>query len=420
MATRKMQTVLICLAVFVLVYFEQIRIGPIKLSLWKLPVISFLTYFSLKGSPSKNGLFLVALLLAGKLLLNEFMFFGGTETINEAMYVMILPVTFNYFREKYSGRPNSVRNILVITAIMFLLSALPFIMNLIPQSRLLSIDEGEEASGKALTGIFYHMATSSKVFVIATVVILFNKEFFTSTKKTWMWYLLIAYGCYCVFSAFTRTGWLLLLTGFIIYLYQTIHISKFLLFISAAAIILSLTYVSIIASVDRDSAFYKRVIGESKHTTNDELDANKLSSGRFKIYKSSINGVVDEGITAILFGIGKDYSIRKNRIAIGSGYIAHNRFIEIFCYGGIIALVIFMIYIIKLGRMIFKLDDRNKSKKLLICLFLLLVITYIPSHGFPMYSDFLFGIALAAGYIEYTSKKRATISNMGTKRSSIV
>ncbi len=387
------------LLIFVIIFYEQTYIGPFKLSLWKLPVIMFLLFGAFKYD-KKNVLLLSVVFLSLKLLFNLHIFFGISETLNESIYVLVFPITAIYFFNSFKTKVRRLDDLICATCIFFLISSLPFKLGLLQQSRQLDIFEFDEGSVDALMGIFYHMSISSQVFSISTVVLLFCGHLF---RRKYVWYGLIGYGLLATYSAYTRTGWIILALGFGMFAFYKFGKAKSMLILAGFSLIV-LSF-----GVSKDSFFYKRLIGESTHTTNENLDINTLTSGRMGIFAASVNNVVEEGPLAILMGIGKDYSKYKNEKILGTALVAHNRIIELFCYGGLLALTIFIYYIIALKKSIFRLQRANRYRILLVTMFFILLLTLLPSHGFNIYSDFLFGLIMARALIEEQIIKSATL-----------
>ena len=388
---------IIYLLIFILIYFEQTSFGPIKISYWKLPIIIYMLTFVLKHYKVGKEIFVLSIIISLKLIFNLY-FYLGVETFNEATYIIILPLSLNFFYIKYKFNSKKAVRLLILTASFFLLSALPFIFNLLSQTRSISIYEGQE-NLNALTGIFYHMSISSQIFSVSTIIILFNYNYFSCKKIKHLWFVLIFLGIYCVYAAYTRTGWIMLLIGFIYFSKFKLDFLRYKILYITSLLSLLIVIPLIFSELDKESFFYKRLVGESTNTTNDDLDLNTLSSGRLLIYQHSLQGVFEEGNLGILLGIGKDLSTTKNNKIHGVGYVAHNKFIEVFCYGGILALLIFFFYLYSLYKTIAKIRYNNPFKKLIKCLFILMIFTLIPSHGFNMYSDFLFGLLMAIAFI---------------------
>lgn len=380
---------------FILLKYEQVYLGPFKLSiLWKTPLLFYSLYICIKYF-SKSRFFWVSILLSINIFFNFKILYGFKETLIESIYILTLPLTFFTFLHIYGK--NKIKQVHLLKFILnlasfFIFSSLPFLLGILQQERIIDVIEADTITGNVLTGIFYHMSISSQIFAVSTIIILFNREYYFRKNNKLLWYAVLFCGFYATYAAYTRMGWLLLGIGVVYYLKNKI---KFYHLIAISLIGVLVIFSSDSVSIGEDSAIYKRLIGESKHTTNKDLDLNTLTSGRMNIILTSLENVVDEGGVSFFIGIGKDYSTYMTSVKMGAPYVAHNRFVEIFCYGGIFALLLFFIYIFHLRKIVKSINTRNSQKKLVSALFLLLIITYFPSHGFNLFSDFLFGGILA-------------------------
>lgn len=376
---------------FVLIYLDETTIGGLKLSIaWKMPIIAFLLFRSYQLYPN-NKLLLLASLLALKLIINTHVGFGFVETVTEMVYIMVLPVVYLYSYNVYKDKPEKLQFTIVATAMFFLLSALPFLFGFLEQKRTIELLKSGEDTKTALTGIFYHMAGSSQVFVLSTTAILFNYSYFKRKKVRALWYGFILYGCFVTYEAYTRTGWILLFLAIFFYVKSKIKIAG----VISIAIFMFIGLFLALPLLSKNSFFYKRLIGDSAHNTNQNLDANAVTSGRLAIWAVSVENVVKEGTAAIFLGIGKDYDTYLTGKKFAFGLSAHNRVIEIFDYGGLIAIVIFIFYVFRIRKTVFEASKENKARNLSTTYFYIMLISFIPSHGFYIYSDFLFGLILA-------------------------
>jgi O-antigen ligase len=374
--------------------FEQTYIGPIKLSyIWKFPIIGYMLFYTIKHN-ANSPIFVVSILLSFKLLLNTHVDFGIGATLTESVYILVFPITFVFCKIFFKDNLNVLKFVTLSLCSFFLLSNIPFQLGILSQQRIIEVFDEKSA----LTGLFFHMSISSQIFAISTIIILFEYQSFKKKSLISLWILLVTYGTTVTIQAFTRTGWMLLTVGFLMYAFYYFNYKT-----KVISIIIIFLLISII-SVDKNSNMVKRLMGESKNTTNESMNLNTLSSGRLSIFENSINIVKEDGNLSILMGVGKDYLTHQNGQIMGREYVAHNRFIEIFTYGGVIALFIFFIYIIHLLKILLSIHSRFRP--LPVTLFIIYIITLFPSHGFNIYSDFLFASIMSFYSMSSISIKR--------------
>ena len=200
----------------------------------------------------------------------------------------------------------------------------------------------------------------------------------------------IIFGVYSIYLCYTRTGWILLIIGVIILFVHNENISK--LFFKILPLLFIVTFF-MINYVGSNESLQLRLRGGTTYRPNEEIDIGLLSSYRLDLFGHAINNVTKEGIGTILIGSGKKKATEDMGKIMGTNFIAHNRFIELFQYGGFIALILFVFFLRSLYTLIKTIPrvKGNYRSKLSLILFVIYFISLIPSHGLPVWADFLFG-----------------------------
>lgn len=401
----KIKKIFFFIILFVLLHFEdRIHLGSISLSnIWKTLVIFIFLFYSLDKifrTNSFNSLPKIILVLAVSLLLGPGKF--NFMEFQEVVTLLILPIS--YYTFYYSHRKNKVKlnNSLLFLSCFLILSALPFIFGFlvslktdIIEADLYGLKEG------VLVGLFKHPSLSSKVFVFSTLFIyVYLSELKSRKNKRIKLFLnsIILIGLYCIYLSFTRTGWVMILFGII---YSTLYNKNFKTYFTKVIPALIVLSVSLFYLYNSNETIQRRVTGDRIGRENSSIDfVTLITSGRNVLILNAIETVNEGGWPSIVFGIGKEIALKKN-----NNTLAHNRFIEIYQYGGLISLFLFLFYLLLLYKEFSKRKTKSVYYKLSLIFFLLLIASLIPSHGLPLWADVLFGGVIALNRIEYENNQ---------------
>ena len=99
--------------------------------------------------------------------------------------------------------------------------------------------------------------------------------------------------------------------------------------------------------------------------------------------------------------------------SLGVSLVSHNRPMEILQYGGIVALILYFLFLWKLFLLI-KFNHAKRSfayDDLPFIILVIYIISIIPSHGFPIWADLLFGGVIALSMIDKEYKHNQTLLN---------
>ena len=391
---------------FLLLLFEdRVTILNVTMSnIWKLITIFSFGLFVLnrkiKFGFEKIDFILFFLFISFNLNYYGFITFSDIE---ELFLIFILPISYFSFYFIFANDFIKLRNIILSLAIFFIISGIPFLLELIETVSQFSDERQNFASSfqmneSLLVGFFKHPALSSLTFVFSTVIV-WSLGFKESKSFKLVFLFICILGCYEVYRAFTRTGWVLISFFPIVVLFYKKTYSK----IKKASIIV-LTFLVLITIYNSSQVIQNRVIGERENNfsqTNDKL-AN-ITSGRNLIIISVIENVISKGKLAIVLGLGKEKSLENS-----NGVVAHNRFVEIFSYGGLFSLFLYLFFLFFLSREILKRKSKNNIFVLSISLYILMILSHFPSHGLPIYADILFGGVIALNRVFYNRKIKRT------------
>lgn len=393
---------------FIVLYFEDISIAGIRFAqLWKFPIYLYAFFFVIRNlsNNSTNRVLLLGILISLKLVFNINFGYGLLDDIAEALYSLSLPLSISFFYLKFKNNPEKLNTTLLILSTFFILSNIPFILDLLPQRNVIfELDRFGLTNKQALSGLFYQPNVSSKIMVVSfTIIYAYFLTFISSKKNKFGLILILILGLYAIYLCYTRTGWLLTVVGVLII---SLHKENFVKVVFKVIPIFIIIGIMLFSYIVENEALLLRLRGGTTYRENVDIDLNILTSFRLDIYEKTIQSVNEEGLPSIIMGIGKKKATEKMSSFYGVGFIAHNRFIEIYQYGGLIALLFFVFFLINLFKLVKKIDitKKNYMSKLPYAILIIYIISIIPSHGLPIWGDFLFG-----GYIAYNlikSRKR--------------
>ena len=229
------------------------------------------------------------------------------------------------------------------------------------------------------------------------MVILFYYREFNGKVNKLLFFLLITFGSIATFQTLGRIGWAILISGFIYIFYSNKGKSIFVIaLVSLCSItLLTVNFINFELKSIQNNIYYLKLTGTTKHKQNyTDLDLNILSSGRGDLFKNSVKNFSAQSFLYKLYGYGKKRSAELMLKSRGSSASAHNRFLEILEFSGVIGLFFFLIFIKKLSKYVF-LRKTYYDLILLKFFFYIYVFTMIPSHGLSIYSNLLFAILIA-------------------------
>ena len=195
---------------WVLLYFEPVQIGALKISqIWKGLLVLFLFSYLVKNNFPKFIWF--GVLFSFKYLIYSQIPYGLMDNFRLFNESLVFPVFLGYLYIKHKKNNLSIHtfnNYAILLSILLIYSAVPFFFG------LKSLNNDYDLMGKyninftATKGLFYHIASASKMFTIATIYILLNKTKFNHSKTYKLfWWTTILLGSFLIIMCWTRTSW---------------------------------------------------------------------------------------------------------------------------------------------------------------------------------------------------------------------
>ncbi len=385
---------------FILLYFEdRISIFNISLSnIWKsiAVFIAILFIIKKKNLSALCSFDIIVILLSLSFLINGNGLLSVLD-IEVVVLILILPVSYYVFYYIYKSNPALLKYNLLIFSTFLILTSIPFLMNIIQpinkfNDSLLRFSEGFQLYSNILIGFFKQPSISSKVFVFSSIIVLIFGLYSNRSRTTKLFFFLIfILGIYDVYKAFTRTGWVMLIV-FIFTFYFTKQSKsqvRKILFIFTIMVVLFYIFKT-------NKSIQNRSLGKNINKANEVIDLNTISSGRNVLIIRGIYSVIENNSMSLFFGLGKKEALEKNH-----GALAHDRFVEIFEYGGIVTLILYLIYLFLLYKEIRKRKTNSLIYSLSRSLFLIMILALIPSHGLAIWANVIFGGVIALNRIEF-------------------
>lgn len=325
----------------------------------------------------------------------------GISDFEELIIFLILPISYNTFYFLFKNNNLKLKKTILFLSVFLILSGIPFLLGIIePVSAFnevrLDFAKSYEMNSAMLVGFFKHPALSSLIFVFSTVIV-WVIGFKENKSKKLVFLFLCFLGCYEVYRAFTRTGWILLVLFPFIFLFFNENYSK-----TKKTRIICLLLLGVTLVYSSSQVIQNRVLSQRENSFNQSSNiTTKLTSGRDLVIALSLDAIISRGNMAIFFGLGK-----KAALEITGGTLAHNRFVEIFVYGGLKSLIIYLFYLFYLLKEILKRKVKNNVYILSVSLYVMMLISLLPSHGLPLWGDVLFGGVIALNRISYELKNK--------------
>lgn len=394
---------------WLLLFIEPIPIGGLKISqIWKG---IFVLILLLKIVNEKIPIFVwIGILFSLKYLFYTYLPYGFMNNFRLFTESLVFPVLLGFlyvYIQKQKRATYALTNFAILLSLFLLYSAVPFFFGLKSYNTEFDLTEKYNINFSATKGLFYHIASASKMFTIATVFLILNKSKFNHRKIYLMfWWCSILLGTFLIVMCWTRTGWFIYCISIIIISFYYSSFKQKL-----KGIILLFCCFAIITYVfEKSEAFRWRLTGGTSYRGEQELSVTQLASARLPYIVTAIDNMQDEGLSSSFLGYGeqkgKDYFENKLNMSITS----HNATFEIIEANGIFGLVLYLWFIIKIyiavKKKVFYLDKIDK-KTVSICIFLFLSF-HITSHGTPLWGEILYALVFMDVYQKYKFKYQTT------------
>jgi hypothetical protein len=341
---------------FLIFYIEPIKIFDIKIAvLWKLIFLGAVVFYLLLQTKLIINRFIIfAYLYAVKSIFTISFFYYGIFPFVEVLKYTIFPTMFLFFKSISNKNPRlySATYLNKFLAISIILSIIPFQLGLIE-----SLSKGYDLSIYGLDqygfiGIFLNPHGASITIAYALIILFFNAINTKDVKYRLIFTFLILIGFYALFDTYVRTGVVILSVGFLYIFHNNVKLSFRLNIYFVGAIVFFFIYYFYSLS---DVALMRL------NDTNIYSDGiSSIGSGRFAFAFAAIINWIDSGFLGIMLGMGKELSMNLMYEAIGLKIYAHNGFIDVLQFNGILGFIIYIIFVVSLFRYISRFKNSSQ------------------------------------------------------------
>lgn len=401
--------VLILVLLWILLYLEPVSIGTLKISqIWKGLFLFCLLLIIIKKERIPIWA-LLGFLFSAKYLIYIYFPYGLTQSVKDALEQAIFPAFLVFLYYRYKDLVNNdyqykLVRFSLIMSIFFIYSSIPFIIGLEglnPGTDLsrYGLDENNQTKG-----IFYHIAVSSQIYCSATLVILCCYYMFKKSVYTKLFYVItIVLGSYLVYASFTRTAWFIFILG-LLFIFSYSNKVKYKI---AGLILFGLLSISIYFFYLQNEAVQLRLKGGAvKYRENIELSLENVMKSRLPFVMVAINNLQSEGIAAILIGYGTKHGWDLFEEKTGMAISSHNRIMEILESSGFFGLLLYILFISKIYRKIWRKNKLNYKIKKLNFVGGYLFIAFLFSHGMPFWALIIFSPIFAVSIINNEKERK--------------
>ena len=333
---------------FLLFYLDSIYLGTIKWSqLWKGLFVLIMMGYWIYTERKSIKMFNIYFTMLGFYFVTPFLFVDFFDIIIKITEYFFFPSIFMFIL--YLFRKNhSAQGILSHISILFIFSFIPFYFNLIPEL-------GEKYDLQALgvltgglSGIFQQPHAASQILAYSSVSILFLILKKDSKSQPVLIFILFL-SIFLLIQTYVRLGVLMTFIGFTTMLIYKTNLRKRVKYTVVISLILIITP-NFITNDELYDTLEMRALGNTEYNTKSsnyqEIDYNRISSGRIKIWEASLTSLFEkDNALEILCGIGETELIKRNKNKIGSAVFSHNGFIDMLVTNGIIGLVLFILFL---------------------------------------------------------------------------
>lgn len=390
------------LAFWLLLYVEPIQMGPLKLSqLWKGAVLFVMLVGLLRGRIPAFAA--CGLLFSAKFLIYTEIPYGIVSALQDCLEALVFPVFVWFFINRERSNPRSsdlLTDYAILGSLFILYSTVPFLMGVKPLNPIRDLS-AFDIDAIAVNGIFYHIATSSKLFTIATLVIFIARGRFQRTLLYRLaWATSVALGIYLIYASWTRTAWFIFAMTFLVVIFYGVSWRRRLVGLLIACVaVLSVAWL-----YENDQAFRWRLSGGAIYRQDAELSVESLTAARLPFVLIALENLREKGLSSQLIGYGSATGIDLFEQKTGMAINSHNRTTEILESSGLVGLALYLAFLLALSRILRRgwTTASLEQRRFLLASTLLFSGYFLSSHGTPIFGEVIFACFIAAAALQRT------------------
>jgi hypothetical protein len=380
---------------FTLFYFEGIDIIGIKFAIiWKIAFSALLIFYLLTK-------------LSGRRI-DRFVFFGYLYGVKnyfslgvysyilsastEALKSIIIPLIVHVLNIKRGGLEYDDRlyRAVIVLSVYIILSVIPFLFNLVnPISHGYNLNIfGVDAEG--FIGIFQTPHSASVTIGFALVVLIYHIQQQNRFLK-YIYGLLIIVGIWAVIYTYARLGFVVLIVASAYLITRRRKLAFYLKLVPILTIGALIAWQIYLSS----EIFQMRLVGTNIYLEQSHMATDiSVSSGREVYGILALNNLYDAGPLAWLVGFGVENAKNLMLDAIGIRIYAHNGFIDVLQFNGIIGGILFFSFLYYLTGYIRKRKD-SKYVTLTWALFICYLIQMLFQGEHFFLPDLIFAMSIS-------------------------
>lgn len=308
------------LVLFMLIYIEPISLGLINIGhIWKS--ILFVFYLIYK---KKSRLEYIAILFATTYIVNMDFNASFYESFIYGFRFFSIPFIIYLFK-----RNLLIEKHILYYSIFIILSFIPFQFGLPELSSGYSLSNMGDDDIKGIVGLFQNPHSASSILSLSVLFLLSSNNNFRFKNP------LIILGIFFLLTTYVRTGLVMLFIPYLIYIvFNKKSFKKFIL--------LSVGIFTLFLVINKNELFMNRLINNSIHNKQYEIDAYTISSGRTYIYENHLKNFQKSNSFEKLFGVGMLSAKLNLKKSVGLTKMGHNHFLDTLLFGGYFGLILLL------------------------------------------------------------------------------
>ena len=358
--------ILMFFTLFFFNHYETEYLFDIKIAqIWKFGLLLILIAFTYRKRI--HYITLIAFLLSFKYLLITGYDSDFATQLDIFGRSLTFPVIFHFILSK-KFNPEKVIRFLANLSVFLIVSTIPYLANLLEASgRAYDLTKYGNAGETSFIGFFQspHYAgitiASASVFIVWLVM---NNR----VKNNKLYLVLALLGGYIVIITYVRTAIVMYILGIAFVLFRRFSMKTILSFVLSSFILLfTFDYF-----YSNNSAFARRINGETIYNEDNNFDVNKFSSGRATFIETNLKSWGETDILSKFLGMGVGKSMDLMEMEIGKRKVSHNGFVNVLTYSGLLGVFLFVYWIILIYRKILRSETFSKLGYIFLGLLLLL------------------------------------------------
>jgi O-antigen ligase len=336
------------------------------------------------------------------------------ETISFAAKNLILPISYAYWFWRYGaqsdGRAKQM-SLMRTVAVYVVISTVPFQLGMIAP-----ITEGYdmslfEAEGAGFVGLFQTSHGAAISIATALLVIFHAIQAVKLTVSRAFLAGCALVGGYSLILTLARTGWVMLAFGLLAFaFYQRKYSEKFF-----GVLVLGSSLLTLLVLFNTNDMFQMRILGLNAYTVNTAVAGEEIDSGRTDFWRAALSNYITADPMTILFGYGPSEAKERMFDAVGRNIYAHNGFIDILQFYGIVGIAAFSGMFVSFVGIVRRVPPSDFLRPLSIAMLFAFVVQMMVQGERIFIADMLFTLCLAASQMRSDDRQPKLFSGYSKK-----